>query len=81
MLHGWVKVQMMNVAMYHEASNPATIARYARDLPRTRADRLFYDHALFGLAIGVGCLVAVFGWQVGLLAALTSTSTSAARRP
>ncbi len=69
-LQGWMKVQVMNVAMYRrEASNPATIARYARDLPPTTADRLFYDHALFGLAIGVASLVAVFGWQVGLLAA------------
>jgi stearoyl-CoA desaturase (delta-9 desaturase) len=69
-LNGWVKVQMQNVAMYRrEANNPETVARYARDLPQTTADRLFYDHALLGLAIGVGLLVLVFGWQVGLLAA------------
>jgi stearoyl-CoA desaturase (delta-9 desaturase) len=70
-LHGWVKVQMQNVAMYRrEANNPATLARYARDVRQTTADRLFYDHALVGLAIGIGLLVVVFGWQVGLLAAL-----------
>jgi len=69
-LHGWIKVQMMNVAMYRrEARNPVTIAKYARDLPQTPADRWMYDHALFGLAIGVGLLVLVCGWQVGLLAA------------
>jgi stearoyl-CoA desaturase (Delta-9 desaturase) len=69
-LNGWVKVQLQNVAMYkREASNPETIARYAKDLPQTRADRLFYDHALLGLGIGVAFLVVVFGWQVGLLAA------------
>ncbi len=69
-LNGWVKVQMYNVAMYRrEAQNPETIARYAKDLPPTRIDRLFYDHALFGLAIGVGLLTALFGWKVGLLAA------------
>ncbi len=69
-IHGWVKVQMMNVAMYrHEASNPETVRRYAKDLPPTPADRLFYDHALLGLALGIGVLVVVFGWQVGLLAA------------
>ncbi|MBA3289422.1 MAG: fatty acid desaturase [Acidimicrobiia bacterium] len=68
-LNGWIKVQMMNVAMYRrEASNPETIARYAKDLPQTRVDRWFYDHALFGLAIGVLALVLAFGWQVGLLA-------------
>jgi len=70
-IHGWVRVQMMNVAMYRrEASNPDTLARYAKDLPPTTADRWFYDHALLGLSIGVATLVLVFGWQVGLLAAL-----------
>jgi len=69
-IYGWVKVQLQNVAMYkREASNPATVARYAKDLPPTTMDRLFYDHALFGLAIGIGLLVVMFGWQVGLLAA------------
>ena len=69
-LHGWIRVQMMNVAMYRRAArNPDTVARYAKDLPRTTADRLFYDHALLGLALGVTMLVAAFGWQVGLLAA------------
>ncbi|MET0146707.1 MAG: fatty acid desaturase [Ilumatobacteraceae bacterium] len=69
-LHGWLKVQMMNVAMYRrEAANPDTVARYAKDLPPTRADRILYDHALLGLGLGVTLLVAVFGWQVGLLAA------------
>ncbi len=69
-LHGWVKVQLLNVAMYRrEARNPRTIERYARDLPPTRLDRLFYDHALVGLGLGVAALCAVAGWKVGLLAA------------
>jgi stearoyl-CoA desaturase (Delta-9 desaturase) len=69
-LNGWVKVQLQNVAMYkREASNPETIARYAKDIPPTRADRILYDHAVLGLGIGVAFLVAVFGWQIGLLAA------------
>jgi len=69
-IHGWVKVQLQNVAMYkREASNPETLARYAKDLPQTKMDRLFYDHALLGLGIGVALLVLVFGWQIGLLAA------------
>jgi stearoyl-CoA desaturase (delta-9 desaturase) len=69
-LNGWVKVQVQNVAMYkREASNPETVARYAKDLPQTKMDRLFYDHALLGLGIGVAILVLIFGWQVGLLAA------------
>lgn len=69
-LNGWVKVQVQNVAMYRrEARNPDTIARYAKDLPMTRADRLLYDHALLGLGLGVavGCLA--LGWRSGLIAA------------
>ncbi len=70
-LNGWVKVQLTNVAMYRrEARNPRTIERYARDLPPTRLDRLFYDHAMVGLGLGVAALCAVAGWKVGLLAAV-----------
>ncbi|MFV0306583.1 MAG: fatty acid desaturase, partial [Desertimonas sp.] len=69
-LEGWIKVQLCNVAMYRRvANNPDTIARYAKDIPPTRMDRLFYDHALVGLALGVAFAVIVFGWQIGLLAA------------
>ena len=69
-LNGWLKVQMLNVAMYRaEAQNPQTIAKYAKDLPPTWADRWFYDRAFLGLALGITFLVVVFGWQVGLLAA------------
>jgi stearoyl-CoA desaturase (delta-9 desaturase) len=69
-LHGWLTVQMKNVAMYRrEANNPDTVARYAKDLPPTRLDRMFYDHALVGLGLGIALLVVVFGWKVGLLAA------------
>jgi stearoyl-CoA desaturase (delta-9 desaturase) len=69
-LHGWLAVQMKNVAMYRrEANNPDTVARYAKDLPATRLDRMFYDHALVGLGLGIALLVVVFGWKVGLLAA------------
>jgi stearoyl-CoA desaturase (Delta-9 desaturase) len=69
-LLGWWKVQMSNVQLYRrEARNPDTISRYAKDVPVTRADRWFYDHAVLGLAIGVGILVVVFGPTIGLLAA------------
>ena len=69
-LLGWPKVQMTNVALYRrEARNPETMARYARDVPPTRADRWFYDRALLGLALGVGVLVIVFGPVIGVLAA------------
>lgn len=69
-LHGWVKVQILNVQMYRrEARNAETLARYAKDLPRTPLDRVLYDHALLGLGLGVIALVLAVGWQVGLVAA------------
>ncbi len=69
-LLGWFKVQRSNVSLYRrEARNPDTMARYAKDLPATWADRWFYDHALLGLAIGIGVLVVLFGPLIGLLAA------------
>ena len=70
-LHGWLKVQLLNLAMYRrEANNPETVARYAKDLPPTKLDRLLYDHALVGLGLGIGALVLLFGPGVGLVAAL-----------
>ncbi len=46
-LVGWVRVQVMNVAMYRrEAQNPITVARYAKDIPEDEWDRRLFDHAL-----------------------------------
>lgn len=69
-LLGWMKVQRANVALYRrEARNTTTLARYAKDIHVTRADRWFYDRALVGLTIGVAVLVVVLGPWAGLLAA------------
>ena len=39
-LVGWVRVQVMNVAMYRrEAQNEVTVARYAKDIPQDKWDR------------------------------------------
>ena len=46
-LHGWVKVQLMNVAMYRrEARNPRTIERYARTCRPPGSTASLYDHAM-----------------------------------
>jgi stearoyl-CoA desaturase (delta-9 desaturase) len=69
-LLGWMRVQVSNVALYRKAAtDPDIVDKYAKDMPQTRMDRLFFDHALFGLAIGVAFLVVIFGPLVGLLAA------------
>lgn len=70
-LHGWVTVQLKNLAMYRRAAHdPATVARYARDLRPDRLDRWFYDRGVVGLLLGLAALTAVFGWRVALLAAV-----------
>jgi stearoyl-CoA desaturase (delta-9 desaturase) len=74
-LLGWFRVQLTNVALYRrEARNPETLQRYAKDLPADRWDRVLFDHALLGLAIGIGILVALLGPVFGLIAALVHTT-------
>lgn len=69
-LLGWKTVQAKNVALYRKcASNPDTIHRYAKDMPQTRLDRLFFDRTFVGLGLGVATLCVTFGVWVGLLAA------------
>lgn len=68
-LLGWRAVQMRNVALYRaEANDPATVAKYAKDIPADRWDRILFDRALVGLGLGIALLCAVLGWQAGLVA-------------
>lgn len=54
---GWWTVQMKNVALYRRAAaDPDVLARYAKDLPQTRLDRLLLDRALLGIVVGVTVL-------------------------
>lgn len=69
-LLGWWKVQMGNVMLYRrEARNPDTLARYARDLPADRWDRVLLDRSLLGLALGIGVLMVILGPVAGGVAA------------
>ncbi len=73
---GFPAVQFGNAFLYRRvARNRATVARYARDLPRDRWDAMLFDHALVGLGIGVGVLIALFGWEIALIAAAVHAST------
>ena len=70
-LLGWKNVQMRNVILYRTAAKDTqTVERYAKDLPRTRLDKIFFDRALVGLGLGIALLVFTFGPLIGLLAAL-----------
>lgn len=70
-LLGWKTVQLKNVPLYRrEARNEVTLTRYAKDLQPDRWDKVLFDHALLGLAVGIAILIAIFGVWLGLLAAL-----------
>jgi stearoyl-CoA desaturase (delta-9 desaturase) len=68
---GTARVQFANAYLYRKvARDPVAVARYARDLPADRWDRILFDHAVIGLGLGIGTLVLVVGWQLALVASL-----------
>src|SRR5947208_13655936 len=76
-LLGVPAVQFGNVALYRRvAKDEQVVTRYARDLPPDAWDRVFFDHALFGLAIGIAILCLLFGLRLGLPAAAVHTVAS-----
>ena len=67
---GFWAVQLGNVKLYRDTiRDGVTVSRYSRDLPPDRLDRMFFDHAFTGLAIGIAFLIVVIGPVAGLLAA------------
>jgi stearoyl-CoA desaturase (Delta-9 desaturase) len=70
---GFWRVQLANAALYRAvARDRVNTQRYARDLPADRWDKLFFDHAFFGLGVGitiltVGLFAVGFPWWTGLL--------------
>ena len=69
-LEGFWPVQLGNVFYYmKEAKNTEVVEKYARDIKEDRWDKLFFNHGLTGLLVGIAilCLVLGIGW--GLLAA------------
>ncbi len=70
-LLGFLAVQVGNVALYRKAAaDTAMVARYSRDLPADRWDRVLFDHALLGLGVGLAVLVVVMGPWLALVAGL-----------
>jgi stearoyl-CoA desaturase (delta-9 desaturase) len=73
---GWLRVQLTNAALYRrEARNEVTIARYAKDMPQDRWDRVLFDRAWLGLGLGISFLIFLFGPLLGVLAAVVHMST------
>jgi stearoyl-CoA desaturase (delta-9 desaturase) len=67
---GFWAVQLGNVKLYRDTiRDGVTVTKYARDLPPDRLDRMLFDHAVAGLAVGIGFLMLVLGPVAGLLAA------------
>jgi stearoyl-CoA desaturase (delta-9 desaturase) len=72
---GFWRVQLGNVGLYKKvAADEVNTRKYARDIRTDRLDAMFFDHALFGLGLGIAILVTVmwglgFGLLVGFLAA------------
>lgn len=67
---GWKRVQLTNVALYRRvARDKEQVAKYARDIPQTRLDRLLFDHAVLGLGTTAGLLILVMGVVPGIVAA------------
>ncbi len=68
-VHGWFKVQLKNLQMYRSAAHDLeNLDKYAKDLPRTTADRVLFDRSWLGLTLTTVALCVAFGWQVGALA-------------
>ncbi len=69
-LMGFWSVQFGNVFHYlKEAKNPQVVSRYARDIEEDAWDRLFFNHGIAGLALGILALCVLLGPGWGLLAA------------
>jgi stearoyl-CoA desaturase (delta-9 desaturase) len=75
-LLGWVRVELTNAALYRKvARDPQQVARYAKDLPRDRWDRVLFDHGWLGLAIGIAAMVVLLGPVIAVTAALVHATT------
>src|SRR5438105_4293342 len=67
---GFWAVQLGNAKLYRDTiRDGVTVTKYSRDLPPDRWDRMFFDHAFAGLAVGIAFLIWVLCPSGGLGAA------------
>lgn len=72
---GWLRVQLTNPGLYRRvARDETTVKRFARDMPPTWLDRVFFDRGFLGLAVGIALLVIGFGWQVAVVGSIVHTA-------
>ena len=70
-LGAW-RVFLTNVWLYRKAAKDRErVARYTRDIKRDWLDRIVFDRETIGPLLGAAFLWLIFGWFIGLLAALT----------
>lgn len=75
LLLGWWRVQLTNAGLYRRtARDGVTVARYARDIPADRWDRVLFDRSWLGLGVGITLLVVTIGPVWGLVAAVWHTA-------
>jgi stearoyl-CoA desaturase (delta-9 desaturase) len=68
-IEGFATVQFGNAWLYRKvAIDPATVARYGKDLPPDRWDNVLFKHGLLGLAAGYGLVTLGLGWKMALVA-------------
>ncbi len=68
LLEGFASVEFTNAWLYRKVANdPAAVARYARDLPPDRWDRVLFDHGLLGIGIGWVLTFLGLGWKLALV--------------
>lgn len=76
LLEGYPRVQFNNVGLYRRvARDPAAVSRYARDISVDGWDRVLFDHALLGLALGILALVLLFGPWFARVASVVHTAS------
>ena len=69
-LEGFWPVQLGNVFYYmREAKNPEIVQKYAKDIKDDVFDKLFFNHGLVGLAVGITAICFLLGFWWGVLAA------------
>ena len=70
-LVGYWAVQLNNAGLYRRALRSEDIVgKYAKDLAPDRWDRALFDHGWLGLAVGIGLLYVIFGWELALIASV-----------